>query len=90
MVFQAESVPMSISLIKEKCCIDNDAKLENSLHKLSYQSLITLKTTIELTVTAIESKMVGLWGNLGNYRPLGIKQCYFSFRDLLCNRDFPI
>ena len=49
---------MSMNFLKEKCCLDSDAVLHNSLQKLSYQSLITLKTSPELNVVSIEAKKV--------------------------------
>ena len=56
---QAETVPMSVNFLREKCCLGDDTSiLENSLQKLSYQSLITLKTSPELNVVSIEAKKV--------------------------------
>ncbi|XP_063690845.1 N6-adenosine-methyltransferase subunit METTL3-like [Bolinopsis microptera] len=57
-VLEAETVPMSMNFLKEKCCLDSDAVLHNSLQKLSYQSLITLKTSPELNVVSIEAKKI--------------------------------
>lgn len=50
---------MSLSFLKTKCCPDNNSEvLENSLHKLSYQGLISLKSSPELNVVSIEAKKV--------------------------------
>lgn len=49
---------MSIDFLKEKCCFDNESVLQNSLQKLSYQSLITLKTSPKINVVSIENKKV--------------------------------
>lgn len=57
-VLEAESLPMTQSTIQSKCNIENQNILQNSLKKLSYQNLITLKGTDELNVVSIEAKKV--------------------------------
>lgn len=57
-ILEGESVPLSFVSLKEKSPATDMVELKNSLEKLSFQDIITLKCTPELNVVSVETKKV--------------------------------